>query len=183
VISFGRFVLRLLLTATVFLTVGFVAAAVLSPALRYRPIDGLRIGVASGVTLATVLVALDYWRRRKVIRRYGLQPDYSARQQRTLIAPVSSPTRVLTRIEEGMADLLWLYPHSVTREGQTLRAVTKPSTLSFSENVSVSVSDADQNKVVVTIVSAPRSIGTIVDYGKGIENVEELRRAIETWLR
>jgi hypothetical protein len=104
-------------------------------------------------------------------------------QQRTLIAPVSSPTRVLTRIEEGMADLLWLYPHSVTREGQTLRAVTKPSTLSFSENVSVSVSDADQNKVVVTIVSAPRSIGTIVDYGKGIENVEELRRAIETWLR
>jgi hypothetical protein len=37
--------------------------------------------------------------------------------------------------------------------------------------------------VSITIVSAPRSKGTIVDCGKGLENVEELKRAIETWLR
>jgi hypothetical protein len=35
----------------------------------------------------------------------------------------------------------------------------------------------------VTVASRPRSIGTIVDYGKGIQNVEELKHSIEQWLR
>jgi hypothetical protein len=52
---------------------------------------------------------------------------------------------------------------------------------SFSENVRISVSDATPDGVSVTISSSPRSVGTVVDYGKAIQNVEELRRAIPLW--
>jgi hypothetical protein len=82
-----------------------------------------------------------------------------------------------------MVDLPWLDPQSLQREGEVLRAVTRPSMSSFAETLSVSVTDFGPHEVSISVISAPRSIGTIVDYGKGIENVEELKRAIESWLR
>jgi hypothetical protein len=181
-ISFGRFALRVFLASTTLLAGLFVAAASLIPALHWSAVHGFRIGAATGIALTIALVALDYWERRKVVKRYGVRTDYHTRQRRTFSAPASSSGRALATIEAQMVKLPWLYPQSLQREGRVLRAVTRLSMSSFSENLSVLVTDVGPNEVSISVVSQPRSIGTIVDYGKGIENVEELKRAIETWL-
>jgi hypothetical protein len=162
---------------------GFVLASLIIPGVRWRPIRGFWMGVASGIALTTVLTGLDYVRRRTILKHYGAQPDYSTRQERVVTVNGRTVARTLAQIETGMAALQWLHPQSLARDADVLRAVTKPSWSSFSETICVSVHDAGPNAVAVRIVSQPRSIGTIVDYGKGIQNVEELTREISGWLR
>jgi hypothetical protein len=181
-VSLAQFALRVFLTSTILLAALFAGAAAIIPALNWSVVHGFRIGTATGTALTIALVAVDCWQRRKVVKRYGIKPDYRARQTRTFTATASSSARALATIEARMVDLPWLYPQSLQREDRVLRAVTRLSMSSFSENLSVLVTDVGPNEVSISIVSAPRSIGTIVDYGKGIENVEDLKRAIETWL-
>jgi hypothetical protein len=177
----------LLLASTAGFTVALVAVYTLLGALfadpRFTLLSGLRNGILTGLLFAVVVGLTDYWQRRRISRRYGLQrSDYAVRQQRTMTLS-GATARVVAQIEAGMRTLPWLYPHTVVLDGHTLRAVTRPSLASFSENISVSVAAVGHAEVAVTVASRPRSIGTIVDYGKGIQNVEELKHSIEQWLR
>lgn len=183
----GRQILVLLLASTLAFTVAcvtiYVVLGALVSAASFTPLNGLRKGIVSGLLFTIVAGLIDYWQRRKVCRRYGLpHSDYAVRQQRTVTLS-GTAERAVAQIEAGMQRLSWLYPHTIIREGHTLRAVTRPSLASFSEDVSISVVEVAHSEVAMTITSRPRSIGTILDYGKGIQNVEELKRAIEQWLR
>jgi hypothetical protein len=183
----GRHLLALFLVSTVGFAVVLAAAYALAGALTANQqltwLRGLRNGALTGPAFAVTVGFLDFWQRRRICSRYGLQcSDYATRQKRAMTLP-GALTRVVAQIEAGMRTLPWLYPHTVVRNGNTLTAVTLPSLASFSEDILVSTAAVGQAEVAVTVTSRPRSIGTIVDYGKGIQNVEELKRAIEEWLR
>jgi hypothetical protein len=184
---FERFMLRLLLASTAAFTVAFVIAvlllAIALPVVNYRPIYAIRNGLVAGILFAVIIGLLDSWRRRAISKKYGVRPDYDTNQQRRLGLPNTSARAALAQIKSGMETLPWLRPETITVDGSIIRAVTKASMASFSERLSISVNEIGSNETTIVITSAPRSLGTIVDYGKGVQNVEELKRAIEEWLR
>jgi hypothetical protein len=181
--TFGRFVIRLFLTVTFLSILAFLAISLFFPVARHRFIDAILRGLAFGVAFTLIVTAVDYWRRRIITRRYGLSSDYSARQERAITVSARSATVALARIEAQIPEVAWIHSRSIERDGQVIRAVTQPSWWSFAEEISLSVEDAGPGLVKVSIVSRPRSRGTIVDYGRAIENVEKLKRDIAEWLR
>lgn len=181
--TFARFLIRLFVTATGLFIVAYLCIAVFIPGVRYRFIHAVRVGIAAGALLTLSMAAGDYARRRTILRRYGLPVDYSPRQKRRISAHGHSAAVAVAQIEAQLPRLRWIHPQSIEREGYVLRAVTHPSWWSFAAEICVSVEEADPNFVDVSIGSRPRSRGTIVDYGRAIENVERLKREIEEWLR
>lgn len=88
--TFGRFIIRLFLALTVSFVIGFLCIAALIPVFRYRFVDAVLRGIAAGALLTLMMAAVDYCRRRTVIRRYGLPADYSPRQERRITTAARS---------------------------------------------------------------------------------------------
>jgi hypothetical protein len=179
--TFFGFLWRISLFLTGVSTIGFS----LIGALFRGPSEGVPAGARYGLIWAAAAIVFfavaNYFGQWQMVRRYGRTSDYNPRQSRTVIVNASLQ-KVLASIEAGLLELPWIIPDSLARSEGTIRAVTRVNLRSFAEEISISGTPENGDKTLLVIESRPRSWGTMADYGKGIENVEELTRAIQQWL-
>ncbi len=174
-----------LLRVSVFLTGVSIIGFSIIGALFRGPSVGIPAGARYGLIWAAAMIVFfalaNFLGQRRMVRRYGCTIDYNPRQSRTAVVNVSLQN-ALVSIEAGLRGLPWVSPESLSRSERIIRIVTRVNFRSFAEEISISGTSGNGNETVLIIESRPRSWGTLVDYGKGIENVEEIARAVLRWL-
>lgn len=141
----------------------------LSYALSHKP-AGVLIATSGGLLFGSFMA---WYQRRseKRLQRRGLNTDDMApRQKKTIPLPLSTSDALL-KAEGALASLRKLKKSSIQVVASQITATTGTTWESFGERITVDVT-ADAAASVVRICSRPRVATTVMDGGKGRENVE-----------
>lgn len=136
-------------------------------------IGGVIAGLFFGVFMALILGTMH----RRAMRKLKSGEDGGPRQSKTV--PLYYGNERERALEKAIAALKAMGARIEQHTPWDVRAVTKGSWKSFGEIVTVSV--PRDNETVAVIASVPKLATTIVDYGKGRQNVERIAQAVAAY--
>lgn len=135
-------------------------------------IAGLSFGIIIFLTLSIGYILSE----RKIKKKYGLLESYDPVQSRTMTIHKDYQT-VFEKCLESLQAIGAEAVLSSPAEG-LIKAKTERSWRSLGESIEVKVSSKETAIIEVVITSKPKISGAVFDYGRGVMNVEELRKAI-----
>lgn len=136
--------------------------------------------VVGGVIFGLLMGAWFTWyvgRHRRRLEARGIDAkDLRPRQTRefTMAMP---PAQALDACRRAVESLPKVRVRQVDAEAGTLVARTGMTMRSFGERVTIQISPAGEGSLV-RLSSEPRVMFTLIDYGKGVENVESIRLSL-----
>jgi hypothetical protein len=131
---------------------------------------GVYYGVREGVFFGFFMAVTLAWLQRRATRKYGEVTPVQSLRIETL---ASSMPLVFDKSVEALEQFGAQIKSQNESEG-TIVARARASWKSFGELISIHIRQIGDANFEVIIESRPRFRGTIIDYGKGRENVEAL---------
>ncbi|MCB9960331.1 MAG: hypothetical protein H6843_17170 [Rhodospirillaceae bacterium] len=152
--------------------VGFSVVVVILFSLISGVDRGLEIGLIAGAVavVATPLIA------HKLAPRFGvsLSGTSGPRQRRSIV--LAMPRGVALEKARAAAEAIGTQVTEVDAKGLVAGKVPGDGRRSYGERITMSLVDLPDGHTEVTVASAPVLWTTLVDYGKGRENVEAIVR-------
>ncbi len=129
---------------------------------------GLASGIIFGLFMSLILGTFHKFKTKKIV----ISKDVSVYQTRSIYLEISLDA-AFDRCCEALRQI-GAKTKSKDREQARIEAKTTINWKSWSEVIFIQLTDQNTGQVIVQISSSPRVRTTLVDYGKGYENVERI---------
>lgn len=152
--------------------VGFTVVMILLFSLISGVDRGLEIGLIAGAVAVVATPLIAY----KVAPRFGVSLGGTSgpRQHRSVM--LEMPREAALEKATAAAEAIGTQVKQVDPKGLVVGKVPGDGRRSYGERITISLADRPDGQTEVTVASAPVLWTTIVDYGKGRENVEGIVR-------
>jgi len=140
-------------------------------------VEGIRKGITEGIIYGALMAGALGWFHKRRVRQLGEGEDVTPWQTLELDILGPSLQAVFVRVLEAVKHFGANVKSSSAEKGE-IHARVHSSWQSFGEYLDVTIKHVEDTRYSVTVTSRPRFRWTIIDYGKGRQNV----RAIAHWL-
>lgn len=134
---------------------------------------GAIAGLFAGITFGLFNAAFSYFFDQK-LKKKGIDTNNTSPRQSRKVSVDRPVSEVMPVCEQAILSLNRAVIKEKDLQNGTLRAKTKISWRTFGEVIKISTQSPGDNETLVEIKSSPFIPTAIIDYGKGLENVEEI---------
>lgn len=127
----------------------------------------------AGIVFGFIMAALSYFYDRK-LKKKGIDTSNTSPRQSRKISVGCSISEVMPICEQAILSINRAAIKEKDLTTQTIKAKTKITWRSFGEIVKISAKSLGDSETLIEIKSSPFIPTAVIDYGKGLENVETI---------
>lgn len=141
----------------------------------------LTSAAVAGIVFGLIMAAFSYFSDQR-LQKKGIDTSNTSPRQSRKISVYGTTSEIMSVCERAILSTNRAAIKQKDLIAGNITAKTKMSWKSFGENIKISTQNLADNKTLIEIKSSPFIPTTMIDYGKGLENVETIVSYIKSEL-